>query len=152
MKFIIWNQGLGRPECPYMHRFMINFYFFSIRLHVWHRSDDKRYMHDHSVNFLTMVLKGNYTDVSRKFIHWGEPIPASFTHCDEMPAGSIRYRRAEHLHYVHVKQDPTITLGIYGRHRRNWGFWVKNEKHPKGRWFRPLRFFSRYGHPPCEEE
>lgn len=145
MKMFLWNDPLGRPECPYMHRYMINFGLFSIRLHVWHRSDDKRYMHDHSVSFITMVLKGRYEDVSMEY-------PGGPKIYDRMNRWAIRYRHADHLHYVHIlNRKPTITLGLYGRRKRKWGFWVENEKHPTGRWFRPLRFFSRYGHPPCEE-
>jgi len=29
---------------------------------------------------------------------------------------------------------------------RNWGFWVK------GKFVRPLRFFGKFGHPPCNDQ
>jgi len=135
---IRWNERLGREECPYMRRWVFNFYFFSIRIHQWYRSDDKRYMHNHGFNFLTVVLKGGYTDVSPIGILGVE-------HHDVMSVGSIRYRKADHTHYVGWPKRGTITILFCGRKIQNWGFLVK------GKFMRPLRFFSRYGHPTCEE-
>lgn len=129
---IRWNEPLGNSKCPYMHRYMINLWLFSIRVHVWHRSDDKRFLHNHPFNFLTIVLKGGYTDVQE-----GKT--------DVLSRGSVRFRKASHLHYVAWPNDPTITLLICGPKKQNWGFKVN------GRIMRPLRFFSRYGHPPCDE-
>ena len=134
---IRWNEKLGREECPYMRRWVFNFYFFSIRVHQWYRSDDKRYMHNHAFNFLTIVLKGGYTDVSddgngNKTFQW-------------LAVGDMYYRKASHTHYVSEPEHGTITLLFCGRKKQNWGFLVNNKI------MRPLRFFSRYGHPTCEE-
>ena len=134
---IRWNEKLGNEECPYMRRWVFNFYFFSIRIHQWYRSDDKRYMHNHAFNFLTVVLWGGYIDVSK---HAG-----GFDLLDDMSAGSVRYRKASHTHYVGYPAKGTITLLFCGRKIQNWGFFVKDK------FMRPLRFFSRYGHPSCEE-
>ena len=130
-----WNEKLGEPECPYMTRYVLNLYFFAIRLHIWKRSDDKRYMHDHPFSFLSIVLKGSYTDVSPK----GK---------DKMNFLSVRYRKAEHRHYVHVSDKGCTTLLITSKPFRNWGFYVHN----RTKLLRPLRFFSRYGHPPCDDD
>jgi len=146
-----WNEPLGLPEAPYMHRYMLMLFGFSIRLHIWHRSDDKRYMHDHAIDFLTIVLKGSYTDVSYDPVI-AEIMPEYNETRDPMCRWAVRYRKAEHLHYVGNPEDPTVTLLFCGRKRRNWGFLVKNDKHPNGKWMRPLRFFSRYGHPGKEEK
>lgn len=126
------NEALGLPEAPYMHRYMLNLGLFSIRVHIWHRSDDKRFMHNHAFNFVTIVLKGGYTDVSPE----GE---------DKLGLFSIRYRKAEHIHFVGWPKDPTVTLLFCGPKIQNWGFLVNN------RIMRPLRFFSRYGHPSADE-
>jgi len=137
---IRWNEKLGRGECPYMRRWVFNFYFFSIRIHQWYRSDDKRYMHNHAFNFLTIVLKGQYIDVTKG--------KSGLDEYDVMDAGSVRYRKANHTHYVYVPNYPkhgAITLLFCGRKIQNWGFFVK------GKFMRPLRFFIRYGHPSCEE-
>lgn len=124
---IRWNEPLGILNKPYMKRYVINLWLFSIRLHIWYAGDDTRYMHNHAFNFITIVLKGGYTDVTQEGSEW-------------LPAGSIRYRQANHLHYVYKPLKPTITLLFCGKPKQKWGFWVNN------RIMRPLRYFSRYGH------
>jgi len=124
---IRWNEAMGLPDNPYMHRYVINLKWFSIRLHIWHGSDDTRFMHNHGWDFLTIVLKGGYTDVTEE----GKEV---------LKAGDIRYRKADHVHFVGWPKDPTVTLLLCGRPKQKWGFKVD------GRIMRPLRFFSRYGH------
>lgn len=132
---IRWNEPLGKPECPYMRRYVLNLKWFSIRLHIWYRSDDKRFMHNHAFNFWTIVLKGFYLDVT-------DDVNA-ISEC--MHAGTIRYRPASHTHFVGFPKPGTITLLFCGPKIQNWGFKVN------GKFMRPLRFFSRYGHPDCDE-
>ncbi len=190
MKFrwlqIRWKEPLGRPECPYMYRWVFNFGLFSIRVHHWLRSDDKRFFHDHPWSFISIVLKGGYTDVSeeqvisRRFKYeesartYAKIIGEQFrpvveleshqpfmscpyfptrykvtwsrTQRDELKFGSIRFRKAEHRHYVDVPKGGCWSLLFCGPPTKSWGFWVKY------RYFRPLRFFSRHGHPPCSEQ
>ena len=130
---IRWNEALGEKECPYAYRWVFNFWLFSIRVHHFIRSDDKRYFHDHGWSFITLVLKGSYTDVSPE----GE---------DLLTTGSIRYRKAEHKHYVKVPVGGCWTFLICGPQRRNWGFWIGDK------FKRPLKYFHKYGHPPCSEQ
>lgn len=130
-----WNDKLGEKECPYAKRYVLNLYFFAIRLHIWYRSDDKRYFHCHPWNFVSLVLKGSYTDVSPK----GR---------DHMRFLSLRYRRANHRHYVEVPKGGCVTFLITGKPFRKWGFYIPG----RDKLLRPLRFFSRYGHPPCDEQ
>lgn len=132
---IRWNEPLGLPECPYMRRYVLNLKWFSIRLHIWYRSDDKRYMHNHAFNFWTVVLKGSYVDVT-----------SDISNADYMEAPCIRYRPANHTHFVGWPEHGTITLLFCGPKIQKWGFKVN------GKIMRPLRFFSRYGHPPCSEK
>ena len=124
---IRWNEPLGLEGKPYMRRYVVNMWAFSIRLHVWYAGDDTRYLHDHAFDFITLVLKGSYTDVTKN----GNEL---------LTAGSIRYRIAEHSHYVSKPKAPTVTLLLCFRPRRKWGFMVNNK------FMRPLRYFSRYGH------
>ena len=56
-----WNEPLGVAECPYAYRWVFIFFGYSIRIHKWLRSDDKRYLHSHPWFFFTLVLKGSYT-------------------------------------------------------------------------------------------
>ena len=128
---IRWNEKLGLKECPYMRRWVFNFYLFSIRIHQWYNSDDTRYKHNHAFNFLVFVLKGNYLDVQDNT-------------SDFLSAGSIRYRKANHKHFVGWPVPGTITLLLCGPKIQNWGFFVNNKM------MRPLRYFKRYGHQQCD--
>jgi hypothetical protein len=128
-----WREPLGKPECPYAYRWILNLWLFSIRVHQWVRSDDKRYFHDHPWSFITIVLRGSYVDVS----------PAGR---DPLSLGSIRFRKATHQHYVEVPRGGALTLLVTTLPVRHWGFWVK------GKFKRPLRYFGKYGHVPCSEQ
>lgn len=133
---IRWNEPLGKKECPYAYRWVFIFFGYSIRIHKWLRSDDFRNLHDHAFSFWTCVIKGSYIDVS------------------ENEFGGIRkelvmpfkpvYRPAEHKHYVQVPHTGCVTLLLASPKKRNWGFWVN------GKSYRPLRYFSRHGHVPCD--
>ncbi len=129
-----WNEPLGEKDCPYAYRWVFIFFGYSIRIHKWIRSDDKRYPHTHSWWFLTLVLRGAYTDVD------------SNGKRDILKRFSIRYRPATHCHYVEVPNGGCLSILITGKPLHKWGFLVN------GRYYRPLRFFDRYGHPPCSEQ
>ncbi len=143
-----WREPLGRKECPYAYRWTLNLWLFSIRVHQWIRGDDKRFMHDHPWHFITLVVRGSYTDVSQrivgeyKFPNGPTLYPTEFIR-DKLTAGSIRFRRASHSHYVETSGAWTVLL--CSMPVRQWGFWV-NGIHK-----RPLRFFGKFGHPPCSE-
>lgn len=67
MKFgpVTWREPLGRPECPYAERWVLSLgRLGSLRLHRWFSSDDKRAPHDHPSDFITLILRGAYIDVS----------------------------------------------------------------------------------------
>ena len=130
---IRWKEALGKEECPYAFRWVLNLGLISFRVHHFLRSDDKRHFHDHAWWFLTFVLKGGYTDVSPN----GE---------DVLTTGSIRFRKANHPHYVKVDENGVWTFLITGPMSRKWGFWVN------GKFKRPLKYFHKFGHPPCDEQ
>jgi hypothetical protein len=128
---VTWGQKLGRSECPYIRRWVFNFLLFSIRIHHWYYSDDSRYFHDHPWWFVTLVLKGGYTDVSP-------------TKNDTLTFWSIRWRSAYHRHYVAVNKGGCWTVMLTGPALRQWGFWVK------GKFLRSAKYFHRFNHHPCE--
>lgn len=130
---IRWNEPLGKPECPYAYRWVLIIFGYSIRLHHFLRSDDSRYFHDHAWFFITFILKGSYYDVSND----GEEL---------MSPGTIKYRPANHSHYVKVNKGGCWTILVTGRPLRNWGFWVD------GKFKRPLKYFHKFGHPPCDQQ
>lgn len=130
---IRWKEPLGHSHCFYAYRWVLNLGLFSFRIHHFLRSDDKRFFHDHSWWFLTFVIKGSYTDVSP----YGE---------DVLKAGNVRFRKANHPHYVKVAEGGVWTFLITGPMVRKWGFWVN------GKFKRPLKYFAKFGHPPCSEQ
>lgn len=134
---IRWNEPLGEKECPYAYRWVLILFGYSIRVHYWLRSDDKRYMHDHPWNFRTFVLKGYYWDVSK--IN-NDILREKVT--------TTAYRKATHQHYVEIPEPGVITLLFCGRPKRNWGFWIPG----RTTLLRPLKYFHKYGHPPCSEQ
>ncbi len=134
MSFLTIGQRLGKPECPYLRRWVLNLGLFSVRLHHWFYGDDPRHMHDHPWAFWTIVLRGSYTDVTPQ----GEEL---------LPAGSIRYRPALHKHTVKTKGCWTLLL--CGPESRIWGFWITRASgHPY--WVRASRYFRKKGHHQCE--
>lgn len=134
----LWKQPQGEKTCPYLYRWVIDFgRFGSIRLHHWIRSDDKRAKHDHPSDFLTLVLKGTYTDLA-------------VDRNEEMRPGSIRRRSAEHIHTVDVHPGGCWTLLYFWPQRRLWGFWASIKGRPM-RWYRSARWFDLAGHHPCDQ-
>jgi len=134
MRTLILNQKLGKHECPYLTRWVLDLRLFSIRLHHWHFGDDPRHFHDHPWAFLGIVLKGSYEDVT--------PQGEEHMHC-----GKVFFRRPTHKHTVKTKG--CVTLIVTGPSIRPWGFWLKN-KSGKDIWFKAKRYFIKYGHHPCE--
>ena len=128
-----WREPLGLLECPYAYRTYLIFFGYSIRIHFWLRSDDKRYMHNHPWWFITFVLKGYYIDMSLNGI-------------DMVDTFSFRYRKPNHTHYVQIPSGGCTTILITGRNKNKWGFWINQ------RYLRVNRYFKRFGHPACNEQ
>ena len=125
---IRWAEKMGDPNNPYLIRWMIIFFNYSIRLHHWIKSDDDRFFHDHSCNFMSFILKGNYINVTKD----GEfPVKA----------GQYWHSNALTRHYLKIPEKGAWTLLFCGKPYHKWGFYVG------GRKFRPLRYFHTFrGH------
>ncbi len=129
---IKWAESLGRPECPYIKRWVFSCPFFSLRLHHWLASDDQRHYHDHPWWYVTLILKGGYIDRSPK-----ENIV--------LVAGDFAFRKATHQHTVEVAKGGCWSLLFTGPEKRVWGFWVN------GKFKKRNKYFWRHGHHPCEK-
>lgn len=123
---IRWKEPLGNPECPYLYRWTLILFGFSFRLHHWLKSDDRRFPHDHACDFVSIVLKGSYANVTPK---------GRF----EVKAPSWWFAKAEQLHYLDIPKEGAWTLLICGRPYHKWGFFVNGHK------WRPLRYFNKFG-------
>lgn len=132
---IRWNDKVGRKECPYLTRYTLTLFNYSIRLHYWTASDDQRHLHDHPWWMLIFCLWGSYWDIQENDVR------------ELVSPGTVHYRKAEHKHTVELISKPTITLLLTGPKTRNWGFWVPG----RDKILRPLRYFKRYGHHQCDQ-
>jgi hypothetical protein len=124
---IRWNEALGEPGNPYLYRWTFLFFNYSIRIHHWVRSDDKRFFHDHSCDLTSIILKGSYTNVTPD---------GRF----DVKAGSVWHAKADKRHYLDIPKEGAWTLLLCSRPYRKWGFWVKPDK-----MLRPLAYFHKYG-------
>lgn len=126
---------IGSPENPYLLRWFIwprnprlNLY-----LHKFVRDDEDRALHDHPWWFISLVLKGSYSEI----ITDGEIQRHRF---------GIAFRRAIHRHRVVLDRStagvliPCWTLVLTGPRVRTWGFWCS-----KG--FVPWQEFTKSGSP-----
>jgi hypothetical protein len=102
---------------------------FGLYLHRISGPDPDTYMHDHPWNFWSLVLRGGYT----------EQVPeaqgmAPWRYKHEVKR-RLSYKRAEDLHAIRrLHRNPTWTLLLVGRRRREWGFytnagWVQWDKY-----------------------
>lgn len=123
---IRWKESLGLKECPYLYRWTFIFFDYSLRIHHWIKSDDKRYFHDHACNFISIILKGSYTNVTPE---------GSF----KVKALSFWKSNAYKQHYLDIPKEGAWTILLCGRPYHKWGFYVNNHK------WRPLRYFHKFG-------
>jgi hypothetical protein len=114
---------IGGDVRPYMLRWYLipRNRWLNIYLHKFVRDDDDRALHDHPWSFVSIILWGQYTEIT-----------------EVGSAGSVRgfldvaYRPADHRHRVVLDQKdgrpvPCWTLVFTGSKTRTWGFWC-----PKG--------------------
>lgn len=121
-----WKEPLGLPECPYLYRWTLIFFGYTIRLHHWLRSDDRRYFHDHSCDLISIIIKGKYTNVTPN---------GRF----EAVAWKPRKMKAIDRHYLDIPKEGAWTILLCGKPYNKWGFYVNNHK------WRPLRYFHKFG-------
>ena len=135
---IRWKEALGNPECPYLYRWTFLFFGYSIRIHHWLKSDDRRYFHDHGSDLISMIIKGRYINV--KPDEHGTNNPPGGNIYMPVKAGQIWKAKAEDKHYLDIPKEGAWTLLFFWPKRRNWGFWDR-----EGHMLRPLEYFHRYG-------
>lgn len=129
---IRWAEQLGLPDCPYVIRWRLETPWGSVRVHHWLGPDDDRAHHDHPWWFVTVVLRGGYTDHTP-------------TGPEHLRAGMVRYRPALHRHTVVPDPGGAWTLLVTGPKVRPWGFWPRD-----GKFIKANKWFLTRGHHPCE--
>jgi hypothetical protein len=128
---IRWAEKLGYPECPYLVRWTLILFGYSIRLHHWLRSDDNRYYHDHSCDLISIIIKGRYYNVMPD--KDGKPVHHLAT------AWKPRRMKAIDRHWLSIPYGGAWTILLCSRPYHKWGFYVNDHL------WRPLRYFSKFG-------
>lgn len=134
---IRWAEKMGADKNdPYLIRWTFLFFGYSIRIHKWIRSDDKRFFHDHSCNLISMILKGWYYNVVPN-----DPDNPDVNNCRKIRAKSWRPWRAnaKAKHYLEIPKEGAWTILLCGKPYHKWGFYVKGKR------VRPLKYFHKYG-------
>lgn len=110
---------------PYLERLIIfRCKWFGIFLHRFIGGDDEC-MHDHPWNFVSILLKGGYSE-------W-TPTTGQDLKLNPLPEavvwygpGSILFRPASWVHRVDIQgQKVVVSLVAHGPKVRSWGFWTK---------------------------
>lgn len=107
----------------YMERFwLIPYNRFNVAARVHHilRSDDDRAFHDHPWPYITIILRGGYTEVTPIWDKSGiyKGIKRKYH-----KAGSILFRGAKTWHRLEVTKERTAwTLFITFKKKQSWGF------------------------------
>lgn len=118
----------------YMNRWWLipyNRFFPAVRIHEILRSDLPRSperpavdFHDHPWTYVTVLLRGSYTEVTPIFdksgLYKGERRV-------KYGPGSVLFRRARSWHYLECDSGTVTTLFITGQYQRKWGFLLKND-------------------------
>lgn len=114
---------IGGRDDPYMLRWYLipRNRWLNLYLHKFMRDDDDRALHDHPWNFVSIMLWGQYTEIT-----------AMGTAGKVRGFPDVAFRSAEHRHRVVLDERngqpvPCWTLVFTGPKVREWGFW-----YPKG--------------------
>lgn len=113
------------------------------RVHHILRSDSDRVFHDHPWPYLTIILRGGYTETTPVYDESGI---YNGTRSRWHGAGSILFRRAQSWHRLEVPEGVTTwTLFITGPKRQKWGF--LREPDAKVYWRHYLNDYTSEGTP-----
>jgi len=116
------------PHIPgYMHRWLIETPWFTLRLHKILASDQDEELHDHPWAFCSLLLRGAYQEVEPgpygRDLHAG----VSWDRTRRIfRAPAINFRPdATAPHRLEVVDGPIWTLVVTGPRVRPWGFWTR---------------------------
>ncbi|GBE68260.1 hypothetical protein MFM001_47220 [Mycobacterium sp. MFM001] len=129
------HQIIGNHDAPYLQRWyliphnrVINLY-----LHKFLSSDDDRALHDHPWWFASLILRGQYIEVSQHGRRRRRPgsvafRPATFRHRVELIRDSHRIPACDDMNPKQSREKPCWTVILTGPRRRGWGFWCPRER------------------------
>jgi hypothetical protein len=102
---------IGPPADPYLERWWLipRNRWFNVYLHRFRHSDDDRALHDHPWWNVSILLRGEYVEITPK----GEWVRR---------AGAVVFRAARAAHRIELRKGHVWTLFLTGPVVREWGF------------------------------
>lgn len=134
-RYAIWRwQDISHHGRLYLRKlYLVRCPLFQVALHFFHGPDPGRDLHDHPRDFVSILLRGAYVETRPELEHqrggWRVDVDEEGDQCwnqhlrvSVRKAPSIAYRRAEAMHCIADVSPGAITLVLWGRKRREWGF------------------------------
>lgn len=117
----LYSHHLG----DYMRRWILLTPLGTVRLHNIRRPDADPDMHDHPWNFVSLIIRGGYTE-EVPVVNTGAYLAAPHVQCLDYRAGAVNVRLATDAHRIVDVLPDTWTLVISGTKLRSWGFWTRD--------------------------
>lgn len=123
----------GDPNRNYLSRLrIIQTPWFGVYLHRFDTPDPRPTLHDHPWNFVSLVLRGGYIEVTSYCSPDDTATVANHCERKRYRTGQVNRKRAEDIHTItYLRRTPTWTLMFVGKRRREWGY-----VEPDGTWTR----------------
>lgn len=138
-----WNFGfehslvVGKTSRqPYLERWFVMLFGFTLRLHKFYRGDDDRALHDHPWDFITFPLRGYYERIQADFgrsttVRYVRPLrfhyrQATFQHMVLGDTQLIQWN-VWPSRVVYETSAPFWTIVFTTGKKRTWGFWPKGK-------------------------
>lgn len=117
-----------QPDVNYLERLrIIATPWLSIYLHRLGTPDSRPTLHDHPWSFLSIILRGGYTEVRLDKHAMTEVV---------RHRRWINVMRRDDAHYIDsLDRTPTWTLLFVGARRRTWGYWRRVNNSGRGAWY-----------------
>lgn len=117
-------ESASIPGTVYLRRLrIVHTPWFALCLHWIYEPDDDRWPHDHPANFWTFILRGGYEE--RVFTRgWNGAVRVHSPSRMTWHRFSVHKMPVSKAHWITVLKPRTVTLVLFGRRQRNWGFWT----------------------------
>ena len=125
---------LLNPDDIYLTRWrIIQTPWFGMYLHLIWRADNDRHLHNHPWNFMSIILRGGYLELTEIGNRRWRP-------------GSMHRMGANHFHAIKsLDREPTVTLVFVGKKKQDWGYKTDRGFTPQAQYHAVRRAGGDYG-------
>lgn len=124
------DAPVGSPGNTRQHWWWNNQWLGAVRIHCILASDDQRAFHDHPWPFVSIGLRGSYTELTPGQVRidsetgqlTARPPDHASTHRHRFRAPFINHKAALDLHALVVERGPVWSLFLTRPKQRSWGF------------------------------